>query len=94
MSDAALLRRIARAVQLDAVRLENGEWLVTGGATPHRIRHGICSCYDSLYVVHTDVGYRCKHQLKVALLEGDARAWALLRELVPAPRRQRRTVPR
>ncbi len=93
MTDA-LERRLRRAIRLDCVSLGDA-WLVTGGAQPHHVTlQGACDCYDSLYRVHADPSFRCKHQLRVALAEGDARAWSLLRAALPLPTRSRRTARR
>ena len=84
------LARLARAVALDVVRLEDGDWLVSGGAQPHHVSADgrSCDCWD--HAVHE--GIICKHRTRILLARGDAAAWAGLRALVAQPRRRRRTV--
>jgi len=87
---AANLRRLARAVHLDALRLEDRTWLVTGGTQSHIVSADArsCDCLDHQLRERGD-GYRCKHLLRVLLAEGDAGTWALLRVLVAQPTRAR-----
>jgi hypothetical protein len=82
---------MARAVQLDAVRLEDNSWLVTGGALPHVLSADgrECGCLDFQLHNRGD-GYRCKHLVRVGLIEGRAEDWAALRELVAKPKRASR----
>jgi hypothetical protein len=81
------LGRLARAVHLDAERLTDGRWLVSGGAQPHIVDldAGSCDCADSAVR-----GGPCKHLQRVRLALGDAAALERLRALVPLPTRARR----
>jgi len=82
--------RRARAVHLDAVRLEDGNWRVTGGSAPHTVNSvaTTCDCVD--FQVR---GCVCKHRVRVLIAEGDAAVWTALRDLVSVPTRTRRTAP-
>jgi hypothetical protein len=78
------LGRLARAVHLDAVRLVNGAWRVTGGANVHEVTSEATACDCTDYGVR---GGACKHLLAVRLHTGDPETLAALRALVPLPRR-------
>jgi helicase len=62
--------RLRRALELHVERMENENWLVTGGLEPHRVwsQSGVltCDCVD-----HAN-GHICKHLLAVRLANGDA----------------------
>lgn len=82
--------RLARAVHLDAVQLDDGSWKVTGGASEHDVNvdASSCDCHD-----FTVRGGSCKHMLAVRLRSGDSEAVEALRGLVVAPRRARTVRP-
>lgn len=84
MTAPATLSRVARAVHLDAERLGALRWRVWGGAREHvvDVARGRCDCADFRLR-----GHECKHLLRARLGQGDAETLALLRELVPAPKR-------
>ncbi|HLA88894.1 MAG TPA: hypothetical protein VJL28_00500 [Gemmatimonadaceae bacterium] len=82
------LERLARAVHLDAERLDTGAWRVTGGAHVHEVNADATACDCTDYAVR---GRSCKHLLAVRLRSGDSEA--PLRLIVVAPRRARRPVP-
>jgi hypothetical protein len=83
---APLLARVARAIHLDVERLDAERWLVRGGASTHVVdaHRGRCDCPDCRIR-----GRVCKHLLRVHLAQGDADTLALLRAVVPMPRRGR-----
>ena len=88
MSGRVDLLRLMRAVHLDACRAADLEYVISGGATVHRVNlAGVepCDCYD-----HRVDGHRCKHLLRVALAEGDSEVLRALRQLIPLPKRGRR----
>ena len=82
MTTAAAIEpgRLRRAVHLDAERLPDGSWRVTGGKGAHIVTAdgSACDC--------TDYGVRqfvCKHRAAVLLRLGDADVLLALREFVP-----------
>jgi hypothetical protein len=79
-------RNLARAVGLDARRLERGRYEITGGSAPHvvDIRERSCDCTD--FAVH---GGACKHLLRALMAVGDPFTLSALRSLVPEPKRGR-----
>jgi hypothetical protein len=82
---------MARAVYLDAVKLGDNTWQVSGGAEPHIVSADgrECGCLD--FQLHNrSEGYRCKHLVRIGLIEGVAEDWATLRALVAKPKRTRR----
>lgn len=89
MTAPAVLSRVARALHLDAQRLDARRWRVTGGAGEHVVDvvRGRCDCPDCLLR-----GRICKHILRARMAQGDAETLAVLRELVPVPRRTGRRV--
>lgn len=84
------VRRLARAVHLDAERLYMDTWRVTGGASVHIVHpaSGRCDCVDSTM----RPGSRCKHALAVALATLDDDLRAGLRALVRASHRTSRPI--
>lgn len=75
------LRRLARAVrQLEAERLADGSWQVSGGVGVRTVDPGAvtCSCPD-----HSYRHCVCAHLVRVRLALGDAETVRALRELVP-----------
>src|SRR5437773_1863112 len=75
------LARLARAVHLDAERVESGEWSVSGGEHAHAVNKDAtdCDCTD-----HAVRGGLCKHILCARLYMGDRNVLQALRALVPA----------
>jgi len=80
--------RLARAVHLRAEPLGQGLWRVTGGDAPHLvdIETGSCDCVD-----YRLLGTRCKHVLAVRLAVLEPETRGALRDVVPMPKRVRRT---
>lgn len=75
------LGRLARAVHLDAQRIGDSVYLVSGGATAHRVDLRVgeaCDCDDRRIR-----GATCKHVLRAMLGEGDPDVLRALRDLVP-----------
>jgi hypothetical protein len=81
------LDRLVRAVHLDAERLANGAWCVSGGEREHVVSADakLCDCAD-----FTIRAVECKHMLAVRLRLGDADVIRTLRLVVPAGRPVRR----
>jgi len=89
MTGPAMLSRLARAVHLDAERLNAHHWRVWGGAAEHVVDadRGTCDCPDFRLR-----GRVCKHILAARLRSGDVELLNALRDLVPMPRRTWRRV--
>ena len=81
-------RRLARAVHLDAERLADGSWRVTGGTAPHIVSADGSECACADFAMRRAV---CKHRARVLLALGDATTLAQLGAVVPMPTRQRRS---
>ena len=83
--------RLARAIHLQAERVDLHTFRVSGGAQHHTVelRDGgcFCDCWDSR--IHGD---GCKHSLIVRLLGGDEEVVRALRQLIPAPRKAKERV--
>lgn len=79
-------RRLARAVRLRAVRVDDTFYAVAGGAKPHvvNVTTKTCDCDDHLY--HGDATW-CKHVLAALLRRGHGAVIAALRDIVPHPDR-------
>ena len=80
------LDRLARAVHLDAERLDTGAWRVTGGANVHEVNADATACDCTDYAVR---GGSCKHLLAVKLRAGDSETLRKLRAIVPQRRQAR-----
>ncbi len=82
--------RLARAVHLEAERLPDGRWRITGGSAPHIVdlTADTCDCPD--HAMRRGV---CKHLARARLAEGDADTLRALGELLPAPKRERTRQP-
>jgi hypothetical protein len=76
--------RLAKAVHLDAEKLDNGAWKVSGGASEHLVTADASACDCADFSVR---GGSCKHLLAVRLRTGDSEALDALRGLVVAPAR-------
>ncbi len=72
---------------LDVVTLEDGNYLVTGGAQPHVCNAAATSCDCPDFAFRHVV---CSHLTRVLLAQGAAAALEALRAAVPRPKRQRR----
>ena len=80
------LRRLARAVHLDAAPRDHETWHVMGRASLHVVTAGddglfVCDCED--FRVR---GGLCKHALRILLARGDRSVIERLRALIPNPR--------
>ncbi|CAN5872038.1 hypothetical protein BH11GEM2_BH11GEM2_06650 [soil metagenome] len=73
--------RLARAVHLEAERIGNGAWTVSGGRELHVVSEDTteCDCTD-----HQVRGGPCKHALCVRLRLGDVPTLRALRTIVAA----------
>lgn len=79
--------RLARAVHLEAERIGNGAWTVSGGAGLHHVVSAdATSCDCENYRLR---GGPCKHALAVRLRLGDLGTLRPLRAIVPALRGRR-----
>ena len=80
------LRRLARAVHLDAAPRDHETWHVMGRASLHVVTGGddglVCDCED--FRVR---GGLCKHALRILLARGDRAVIEQLRTLIPDPGR-------
>lgn len=78
--------RVQRAVHLTVDDAGEGLYLVSGGAAAHvvNLEAGTCDCTD--FAVH---GGPCKHLVACRLVTGDREALAMLREIVPLPKRRK-----
>lgn len=77
-------RRLARAVHLDAEPDGDGAWLVSGGASVHRVTYDgdryDCGCQDRALRRGG-----CEHVVRVLLGKGHPTALRALREIVRIP---------
>lgn len=71
--------RLARAVHLNAERIDAETWRVSGGEHPHFVTTAGCDCADAAF----RPGFACKHVLAVRLRSGDAETLSGLRAIVP-----------
>jgi len=72
--------RTRRALSLQVEELEDGAFLVSGGAQPHVVQGRRCDCTDAVYF-----GGPCKHRMAVYLhRQLDARVRAALLQAVGA----------
>ena len=78
--------RLARAIHLDAQRIDVGAYLVTGGAQDHTVEVDGGRCFCNCPDAQARDGDSCKHALLVRLLNGDPEVAKALRQLVPEPR--------
>lgn len=82
---APAVARLARAVHLDAERIDRAMWRVTGGECPHIVTAAGCDCMDA--TLH-GAKQPCKHVLAVRLRVGHADTLKALRAIVPEPSRK------
>ena len=77
------LQRLARAVHLDAERIADHTYRVSGGEREHRVcldASPECDCEDAVYRRAA-----CSHTLAAMLMEGDRDCLRTLRFWVPRP---------